>query len=742
MTDSKPMPEAPNLKRFPALARLDPRRRRRIPFVQQLEAAECGAACLAMVLGYHGREVRVAEVREVAGVGLDGSDALSLLRAAEWFGLRGRGLKLDVDDLGYLPQASILHWEFNHFVVFERATRRGVHLVDPAYGRRCVSMEQFRRSFTGVALVIESTDALKPSERGRSSVWRYLAQLRAHQRLVTRTVAVSLLLRLFALALPVLTALLVDRVVPHSDKSLLAVVGLGLGGVMVFQFLSEWIRAHLLLQLRTNLDTRLTLGFLDHLMSLPYGFFQRRSTGDLLMRVSSNTTIREMLTSNTLSGLLDGALVVLYLAIILLFSPVIAAMVLALGALQVLIFALAKRQYRELMSQDLESQARAQAYLVQMLAGIETLKASGAEQHAVEHWSNLFVDELNVALRRGRLSALVESLKRMLQTGSPLLVLSYGALLVMDGQLSLGTMLAINALAVGFLTPLATLVDSALQLQLLGSYIERIDDVLLCEPEQNRASVAPAPRLSGCIELRNVSFRYSAQGPLAVKEVSLAIEEGASVAIVGPSGSGKSTLAALLLGLHRPSEGTIAYDGYSLAELDWRTVRRQIGIVPQHPYIFSGSIRENITLADPKAPHAHIMAAARAACIHDAIAAMPMGYESLVADSGSSLSGGQNQRIALARALLHRPAILLLDEATSALDSKTERAVMDNLDTLRCTRIIIAHRLSTIANADQIVVMDAGRVVEVGTHDALLERSRLYQDLIAAQARLLRDKAA
>ena len=695
-----------------------------------------------MVLGYHGCNVRVETVREVAGVGLGGVDALSILRAAESFGMRGRGITLDVDDLAYLSTASILHWEFNHFVVFERLTRRGVHLLDPAHGRRVVSVEQFRRSFTGVALVMEPTAALAPSETTQNAVWRYLKQLCEQRQLVMRTLVMSIFLRLFALALPVLTALIVDRVVPHGDQHLLAVVGLGLGVVTMFQFISDLVRSQLLLQLRTNLDTRMMLGFLDHLVSLPYSFFQRRSTGDLMMRVSSNATIREILTSNTLSSLLDGVLVVLYLAVIFVFSPVMATIVLALGGLHILVFALSKRQYRELMSQDLESQARSQAYLVQILSGIETLKASGTEHVAVNHWSNLFVDELNVALRRGRLSAVVDALKQLLQAASPLLVLSYGALLVMNGTMSLGAMLAVNALAVGFLMPLATLVDSALQLQLLRSYIERIDDVMRCDPEQDRSHVAIAPRLSGHIELQQVSFRHSPHSDMVLQEVSLTIEAGSSVAIVGKSGSGKSTLAGLLLGLYQPVEGTIRYDGHNLADLDLRTVRRQIGIVPQKPYIFSGSIRDNIALTDSEAPHERIVAAAHTACIHDDIAALPMGYENLVADGGSSLSGGQNQRLALARALFCQPSILLLDEATSALDSNTERAVMANLSDLRCTRIIIAHRLSTIANADQIIVVDQGRITAIGTHHELLKRSPTYRGLITAQAELTREQAA
>jgi ABC-type bacteriocin/lantibiotic exporter with double-glycine peptidase domain len=727
-------PENPaGLDKFPALERLAHSRKKQVPFVQQLEAADCGAASLAMVLRYWGHEASLDHVREVVGVGSGGTDALSILRGAEWFGFRGRGLKLDVPDLAYLPAGSILHWEFDHFVVFESVGRRGVTIVDPALGRRVISMEKFGGAFTGIALVLEPTEAFEPTAPGRSRIFGYLRGLLSEGRLISRVVVTSVMLRLFALGLPVLTALIVDRVVPRSDGHLLLVVSVGLAGVLLFQLLSELIRAHLLLQLRTNLDTKMTLGFLDHLVSLPYEFFQKRSSGDLLMRVNSNTVIREQLTASTLSALLDGALVVLYLAFVFVISVPMGAIVAGLGLLQVVLFLLSKNRYRELMTNDLEAQARAQSYLVQVLAGIETLKVYGGEQRAIQHWSNLFVDELNVSLRRGRLSALIDSLKSTLLTGSPLVVLTYGAVLVMDGSLTLGTMLAVNALAVGFLMPLGSLVDSALRLQLLGSYIERIDDVLDAEVEQDAGTVAPAPKLAGRVEIRNVSFRYSMQAPLVVRDASLVVEPGSQVAIVGKSGSGKSTLASLLLGLYRPTEGTILFDGHNLADLDMRTVRRQLGVVMQHPFIFSGSIRENIALADPAAGRDRVVAATRAACIDDDIATMPMGYETLVADGGSTLSGGQRQRIALARALVSRPAILLLDEATSALDARTERAVQTQLEALQCTRIVIAHRLSTVVGADLIVVMDQGRIAEAGTHAELLARSGAYAELIAAQ---------
>jgi ATP-binding cassette, subfamily B, bacterial len=731
--DTAASDERVGLEEFPALERLGARaRRRRVPYVAQMQWSDCGAACLAMVLGYYDRPERLEDVRERVGVGRDGADLLSILRAAERYGMRGRGLSLDVDDLRYLPAGTILHWEFNHFIVFERKTRRGVEVVDPGAGRRLIPLEQFRKKFTGIALVLEPTEAFEPGERAGGHVWRYLKRLLSQKGLITRIVVVSLLLRLFALALPILTGLIVDRVVPRGDTHLLMVVGIGLGGMIVFLFLSELVRAHLLLQLRTNLDTRMTLGFIDHLVDLPYAFFQRRSAGDLIMRVNNNATVREILTANTLSGLLDGMMVIAYLGVIFLFSAQLALLVLGLGVLQVVVFVAARKRYRELMTQNLEAQAKAQNHLVQLLAGIETLKATGSEHRSVEQWSNLFVDDLNVGLQRGRLSALVDSIMGALSAGSPLLVMGVGAVLVIQGQISLGMMLALNALAMGFLQPLSMLVASALQLQLLGGYIERIDDVLGSEKEQAEGARA-APRLKGQIEVKEASFRYGPHAPWVVRDVSVDIKPGTSVAIVGRSGSGKSTLASLLLALYRPVEGRILYDGNDLRELELRSVRRQLGIVPQDPFIFGSSIRANIALSDPSAPLERIVDAARIACIHDDIQEMPMGYETIVADGGASLSGGQRQRLALARALVHRTAILLLDEATSALDSKTEEQLTRNLQSLRTTRIIIAHRLSTVAKADLILVMDNGRIIERGSHERLLVQKGAYFELVAAQ---------
>src|SRR5262249_24814798 len=404
---------------------------RRIPYVQQLAATDCGAACLTMVLGYFGKAVRLDEVRDASGAGRDGTNAQAILSAARWFGLRGRGVRIDIEDLEYLDPGSILHWEFNHFVVFERMRKGSVDVVDPRFGYRRVAMDEFRKSFTGVALLLEPGKMFEPEATRERPLATFARQILRRSGLWLRIAITSLVLQLLALALPVLTGLLVDRVIPRWDYHLLTVVSIGAGVLVAFYFLSSMIRSHLLLHMRTHLDARMTLNFLEHLLALPYAFFQRRSAGDLMMRLGSNSTVREILTSSGLSAMLDGTLVSLYLIILFIASPTMALVVLGLGIAQVLVFVFTRARQRALMSQSLQVQARSQSYQIEMLAGIETLKSMGSELLAAEHWSNLFVDELNVALRRGALDATTDSIMATLRLASPIIVLAYGALAVL-----------------------------------------------------------------------------------------------------------------------------------------------------------------------------------------------------------------------------------------------------------------------------------------------------------------------
>ncbi|HLZ62649.1 MAG TPA: peptidase domain-containing ABC transporter [Ktedonosporobacter sp.] len=710
--------------------------RRRVPQLSQMSMVECGLACLAMIFSYYGRSTSISELRTRCGVGRDGLSALNLVRVARQYGMKVRAMSLQQHDLSTMRLPAIVHWEFNHFLVVESWSRGSVRVVDPAGGRRRLTPAEFDAGFTGVVILLEPGASFQRCKgSSRSSIRHYLAQyVRLAPMVLVQVVCLSLLIQGFGLLLPLTTRFIIDQVLPFKLSGVMGMLGLGMVMLVLSQGVTTLLREWLLVYLRARIDMHMMRGFFEHLLKLPYKFFQQHSNGDLLARMSSNTIIRDTFSNHIISTLLDSSMVTLYLGVLLWQSLPFGVLAACIGLLQVILMLSTNGTTRDLASQELAAQGKSQGYMSEALVGIASLKAAGAEDRALERWSRLFFEQLNISVRRSYFSGLVSVAMVMLRSLSPLALLWLGATQVLNGSLTMGTMFALNALAAAFLAPLGSLVSTGQQLQLVRAHFERLADVTLAEPEQKERTKRQAtPRLTGCIHLEHVSFQYDPNTRKVLDAINLHIEAGQKVALVGRTGCGKSTLGKLLLGLYTPTEGSISYDGIPLSLLDYREVRRQFGVVMQDSSIFSGSILHNLRLNNPNLSLERVVQSAKIAAVHKDIVDMPMGYETFVSEGGSALSGGQRQRLSIARAIAHDPTILLLDEATSNLDVLTEQKVEEHLRSLACTQIIIAHRLSTIRNADLIIVLDHGTIVEQGSHDELMRHNGYYMQLMRCQ---------
>jgi len=691
-----------------------------------------------MVASAHGVEVTHAAAAEACQPGRDGLSALSLIRSAQMFGMRGRGLRVDLDALVRVELPVILHWGFNHFVVLEKWNGKVGTLVDPGAGRRRIKREELDAKFTGVVVALEPSATLgaqvsptndRPWRRHLLAAWR----ARGVRSKTFQVLMVSLLLAVAGLGVPITTRLLVNEILPLYDSGpIVALISAALILLVGYAVLSL-LRGFLLIWLQGKVSSQLVLGFYEHILSLPFRFFQQRGSGDLMVRLTSNIALQNILTQGAIAAVLDVVLIVTYAIIMLIWSWQFGLLALALGTCLLTITLLAVRPAHHLMQRDLEAQSMSEGFLVESLTGIETLKATGSEQNALARWSDLFFAQLNLSLRRGRLDALVTAFTGALLTLAPLILLLAGGLLVISQQLTLGSALALQGLAVLFLAPLGRIVAQIQQIQLAAAHLGRIGDVMGATPEADEFGREIVNSFSGRIEMRDVAFRFSPTDADVIQDINVVIEPGSTVALVGASGSGKSTFAKLVLGLLRPTAGDVLYDGRSQSSLDIRSLRSHFGAVIQSTSVFAGSVRSNIAFANPNMPFEEVVRAASMAALHNDVAAMPLKYETIISESGTVLSGGQRQRLALARCFASRPAALILDEATSHLDAVTEATVMESLRGMPGTKIICAHRLSTVTDADLILVFDRGRIVQRGRHDEMVAVPGPYLDLVRRQ---------
>ena len=696
-----------------------------------MEAAECGAASLAMVLAYWGHHAPLAELRLACGVSRDGSTAKSILAGARSYGLVAKPRRTEPEGLARCKGPAILHWRFDHFLVLDTWTAARSMLVDPAHGRRTVSPDELDRSFTGWCLEFEPGPdfVIRPAER--RTLARYAALLSGAGPALAMVVVASLALNVLALALPLTTQLVIDHVIGARHASWLFIIAGSAAALVVLSLFYTLARDLVLRRLRRHLDEAIGTRFVRHLMSLPTVFFHQRSAGDLLSRVDGNQIIRELLTGSTIAVLVDGVMLVAYLAVMLAFDARLGLLVAGAGVLHVVTY-LVSRRWLAVAAEDFQrKEVTATSALLGTLNGIATVKAAGIEDRSHARWLDAAIHAVNAQSRFAVLQQRVTVVLGAIRHAVPVAILAVGGYRALAGELSAGTLVSFQMLQAGFLGPLESLLQTLLRLEIIPILFDRMDDVLSTRAEPD--GDVTCPRLRGEIAIEGVSFSYGPRSPLILDDVSLTIPKGAKVAFVGASGCGKSTLARLVLGLYEPTAGTIRIDGRDLASLDRASVRRQFGVVMQEATLFDGTIADNIRLYHPSLAMDDVIAAARVAQLHDDILALPAGYETSVSAHGGPLSGGQRQRLALARAVAHRPPILILDEATSALDAPTEAAIERYLSTRICTRVVIAHRLNTVRNADVICVLDQGKIAEVGTHDDLIAKGGLYASLVASQ---------
>jgi subfamily B ATP-binding cassette protein HlyB/CyaB len=712
---------------------------RRFAWIQQAEEMDCGAACLAMVCKHYGVGMTLGKLRELANVTTQGATLDSLARTAESIGFTTRALQCTFDTLRGFDLPFIVHWEGYHYIVVYGVSSSQVWVADPALGFRKLSVEEFERGWRGTCLTFMPRQDVAQVTASHSPWVRFARYLLPYKRILLHLFLATFVIQMLGIVPPMIIQNILDGVVVHQNVNLLHLLIMGLIVSNVFTQLTSTIRAALANFMVRKLDFTMMSQFFRHTLSLPYSFFAKRKTGDIFARFQENQTIRAFLTESTISTVLNLLMIFIYFTVLFLYNVrltlLLIAFVIPMLALTVLVTPKVKAFAREVFSATTE----AKSYLMEALGGAETVKGMGIERPVRLKWETKYAKALEVQFRAQSFNIGVGLVGQLLNAATTISILWVGADLVLTRELTIGQLIAFNALMGSVLAPLMGLVGLWSLLNDASVAMERLGDVLDLPPEQRPeelASRVAIPELQGDIRFDGVYFRYDgSETPYVLENITVDIKPGELVAIVGRSGSGKTTLAKLIVGFYPPTDGRLTVDGYDIGVVDKEYFRAQVGYVMQTNLLFSGTVAENIAGGSDEPDRRRIEEVAKKADAHGFISKMPLGYQQVVGERGMGLSGGQIQRLCIARALYREPRLLVFDEATSALDSQSESNIISNLnDILKGrTAVVIAHRLSTIMRADKILVLYEGKIVEQGRHEELVERRGMYYELVQKQ---------
>ena len=702
-----------------------------------MEAVECGAAALAMVLAHHGAWIPLEQLRIACGVSRDGSKASNIVRAARTFGLDARGFRQEPATLRELPMPCIIHWNFNHFVVLEGIDGGDVYINDPAVGRRRTDMVELDLAFTGVALAMEPTSAFQRSGSKPQGLRLLLRELRSSKLAVALLVAVSLALVVPAIVAAGFSKIFIDDILIKHTNGWLIPLLIGMALTALIRAILTFLRQSLLLRLQTKLSVVMVSRFLWHVMALPVEFFTQRHAGDIATRVDANEQIGRLLSSGIAANALNLTSILFFAAAMAIYDLQLAVLGVGMSLANVLVLKLIGERRQDLSRSLALEQGKLVGATVSAVRSIETLKASGLEDEAFGQWAGIQAKALNAEQELGGSSIFLEMLPTLFTGLTVAAILGVGGLRVIEGSLTLGGLVAFQSLMASFSEPMTELVNYAGSLQTIKGGLERLEDVYNYPlGNRNNCSVGPErfpAKLTGRIELSDIKFGYSILEAPLLDGIAISIQPGSRVALVGASGSGKSTLGKLIWGLYEPWAGDVRIDGWRLSEIPPQVFANSVTYVDQDIFLFEGTARENLTLWDPTVTEANLSQALKDAAIHEDIATRVGNYDCYINEGGANFSGGQRQRIEIARALVSNPSVVVLDEATGALDPITEKTIDDNLRRRGCTCVIIAHRLSTIRDCDEIIVLQQGKIVERGTHEQLMGLQGAYAKLVAQE---------